>query len=62
MIEIELEQSILQKPFHVATIQVVNHSKPLLTISSIMDVPLDFSTEFYHWYMNRKLDITIEQP
>ncbi|MED3622919.1 PH domain-containing protein [Neobacillus thermocopriae] len=59
VIEIEITRNIFQKWLGLASIEMVNRSKPVKH-SGIKDVPVEFADAFYQWYLGRKLDITIE--
>lgn len=61
VIEIELQQSKLQKLFGLSTFKISNRSKPLVTDSYFEDAPIAQATEFYHWYMKRSKEVQLEQ-
>src|SRR5690606_7777559 len=59
VIEIELQQSKLQKLFGLSTFKISNRSKPLVTDSYFEDAPIAQATEFYHWYMKRSKEVQL---
>ena len=59
VIEIEVEQSFLQRKFGVATIKTVNRTNPVHH-EEMQDIPVDASNEFIHWYHERSKEITTE--
>lgn len=50
--EIEVKQSVLQRKFGLANIQMANRGKPT-HISNVDDLPQSIASCFYHWYAAR---------
>jgi len=60
VIEIEVGQSRWQKRFGLATIDIVNRSKPIVH-TEISDIPYEAAAGFYYWYRMRTKEIRIDK-
>ncbi len=60
VIEVEVGQSRWQKRFGLATIDIVNRSKPIVH-TDIADIPYEAAANFYYWYRMRKKEIRIDK-
>ncbi|MGP7819308.1 PH domain-containing protein [Niallia sp. 01092] len=59
VMEIEVKRTKWQKKFGLATIKMINRSKPLVH-TKMMDVPLEKADVFYIWYTKRILEIEMK--
>ncbi|MEN1968356.1 PH domain-containing protein [Lentibacillus sp. N15] len=59
VIEAEVERTILQRRFSLATIQTINRTKPV-HLEEIKDVPVETSNKFITWYHDRYKEIEVK--
>ncbi|SET96362.1 putative membrane protein [Salinibacillus kushneri] len=59
IVEAEVEQTLLQKKFGLATIRTINRTKPIHH-EEMKDVSVETSKIFLSWYQNRKYEIQTE--
>ncbi|MBT2218330.1 PH domain-containing protein [Virgibacillus dakarensis] len=59
VIEVEVERSILQKRFGLASISTINRTKPV-HLEQLKDIPVDASRQFISWYRDRRNEIKVE--
>lgn len=59
VVEIEVSRNKIQQLFGLASINMINRAKPVHH-TGMTDVPLSVAHDFYNWYANRLVDITLE--